>query len=223
MAPGSATRKRMGLAFDGQSFEERFLIADIEMESDPFESSDKPERWFWFNPTFHAGQSALLHKQPDNIYRIDLQLGANADPDEEKKPENVIPRIKQIVGDNPFNLDWVSVYRFTCAQLDRLVHGRIMFVGDSGHVVSPFGARGGNGGIHDVDNLCWKLAGVLKGHANSALLDTYNTERLHGAAENVMHSARATGFMSPSSEIEMLFRDEVLDLVWHPCLLPERL
>ena len=42
------------------------------------------ERWFWFEPTFHPGQSALLHKQPDNIYRIDLQLGPDADPDLEK-------------------------------------------------------------------------------------------------------------------------------------------
>jgi len=209
---GSATRERMGLEFEGQAFEERFLIADIEMETNPFESQDKPERWFWFKPPFHPGQSALLHKQPDNIYRIDLQLGADADPEEEKKPENVIPRIKQIVGDKPFKLDWVSVYRFTCAKLDNLVYGRLLFVGDSAHVVSPFGARGGNGGIHDVDNLCWKLAAVLQGKADASLLDTYNTERLHGASENVMHSARATGFMSPSSEIEMLFRDEVLEL-----------
>ena len=209
---GSATRQRMGLKFEGQAFEERFLIADIEMQGNPFESQDKPERWFWFKPPFHPGQSALLHKQPDNIYRIDLQLGADADPEEEKKPENVIPRIKQIVGDKPFELDWVSVYRFTCAKLDKLVHGHVLFAGDSAHVVSPFGARGGNGGIHDIDNLCWKLAALIKGQADESILASYNDERLHGAEENVMHSARATGFMSPSTEIEMLFRDEVLEL-----------
>ncbi|MEM7523112.1 MAG: FAD-dependent monooxygenase, partial [Pseudomonadota bacterium] len=83
----SPIRRMLGLEFDGEAFEERFLIADIEMKAD-FPS----ERWFWFEPTFHPGQSALLHKQPDDIYRIDLQLGWDADPDEEKKPENVIPR-----------------------------------------------------------------------------------------------------------------------------------
>ncbi|MEK9936430.1 MAG: FAD-dependent monooxygenase, partial [Rhodobiaceae bacterium] len=96
----SRIRRQFGLDFEGRHFEERFLIADVEMEAD-FPS----ERWFWFAPTFHPGQSALLHKQPDNIYRIDLQLGPDADPEEEKKPENVIPRIEKIVGGRPFKLD----------------------------------------------------------------------------------------------------------------------
>ncbi len=208
----SPTRQRMGLAFEGQSFEERFLIADIHMNEDPFPEADKPERWFWFKPPFHEGQSALLHKQPDNIYRIDLQLGPDADPDLEKQPERVIPRIKQVVGDKPFELDWVSVYRFSCARLEKFIHGRLLFVGDSAHVVSPFGARGGNGGIHDVDNLCWKLAAVVNGEAPETLLQSYEAERGQGADENIQHSARATRFMSPANESEMLYRDEVLDL-----------
>ena len=69
----SPTRRRMGLPFTGQDFDENFLIVDIEMETSPF-ATKLAERWFWFEPTFHKGQSALLHKQPDNIYRIDLQL-----------------------------------------------------------------------------------------------------------------------------------------------------
>ncbi len=209
---GSPTRKRMDLPFEGQSFEERFLIADIEMHEDPFPESGKPERWFWFKPPFHEGQSALLHKQPDNIYRIDLQLSPDADPELEKQPDRVIPRIKQVVGDKTFKLDWVSVYRFRCARLKQFVHGRLVFVGDSAHVVSPFGARGGNGGIHDVDNLCWKLAAIINDGAAPELLQSYEEERGHGADENIKHSAGATRFMSPASEMERLYRDEVLEL-----------
>jgi len=178
---GSATRTRMGLPFEGQTFEEQFLIIDIQMDQSPFES-DQPERWFWFEPPFHQGQSALLHKQPDNVYRIDL-----------------------------------SVYKFTCAKLDRFVHGRLIFAGDSAHVVSPFGARGGNGGIQDVDNLCWKLALVLNGKADSALLNSYDEERRHGSEENILNSARATNFMTPKSPMERIFRDETLRLAaQHP-------
>ncbi|MEL6795069.1 MAG: FAD-dependent monooxygenase, partial [Pseudomonadota bacterium] len=195
------------LDFDGELFEERFLIADIEMEAD-FPS----ERWFWFEPTFHPGQSALLHKQPDNIYRIDLQLGWDADPEEEKRPENVIPRIEKVVEGRPFKLDWVSVYTFQCRRLERFVHDRVIFVGDSAHIVSPFGARGGNGGIQDVDNLGWKLAAVLTDDADAALLGTYDEERAHGADENIMNSSRATKFMSPDSGAERIFRDSVLSL-----------
>lgn len=203
----STVRRSLGLDFIGRAFEERFLITDVEMTAE-FPS----ERWFWFEPPFHDGQSALLHKQPDNIYRIDLQLGPGADPDEERLPERVIPRIKAMVGDRPFEIDWISVYSFQCSRLERFVHGRVIFAGDSAHVVSPFGARGGNGGIQDVDNLCWKLAAVLKGEASAALLETYDSERVHGADENILNSARATSFMTPKSRMERLVRDEVLAL-----------
>mgnify|MGYP003645070122 CR=1 FL=1 len=208
---GSPTRKRMGLAFEGQTFEEHFLIVDVEMETSPF-GTDTPERWFWFAPPFHAGQSALLHKQPDNIYRIDLQLGPETDPKAEATEEKVLPRIKAIVGDRPFRIDWMSVYKFRCAKLEKFVHNRVLFVGDSAHVVSPFGARGGNGGIQDVDNLGWKLAAVLNNDAPATLIESYSTERVHGSAENILNSARATNFMTPKSPVEALFRNEVLTL-----------
>ncbi len=203
----SAIRRMMGLDFEGRVFEERFLICDIEMEAD-FPS----ERWFWFEPPFHEGESALLHKQPDNIYRIDLQLGPDADPEEERKPERVIPRIKAMVGDRRFEIDWTSVYTFHCRRLERFVHDRVIFAGDSAHVISPFGARGGNGGIQDVDNLCWKLAHVLGGKASSVLLESYNAERVHGAEENIMNSSRTTTFMTPRSAFERTLRRSVLEL-----------
>ncbi|HEX7390909.1 MAG TPA: FAD-dependent oxidoreductase [Acidiphilium sp.] len=203
----SRTRVLLGLDFAGQAFEDRFLIADVEMMAE-FPS----ERWFWFDPPFHQGQSALLHKQPDHIYRIDLQLDRDADPDEEKKPERVIPRIQAVVGDREFTLDWVSVYTFQCRRLDRFVHGRVIFAGDSAHVVSPFGARGGNGGIQDADNLAWKLAMVVRGEAGAALLETYDEERIRAADENIRHSARATNFMTPKSDMERVFRNAAIGL-----------
>ena len=203
----SPIRNMLGLEFGGQQFEERFLIADVRMQAD-FPS----ERWFWFEPPFHPGQSTLLHKQPDDIYRIDFQLGPDADPEAEKQPERVRPRVAAMVGHEDFELDWVSVYSFKCCRLARFVHDRVVFAGDSAHVVSPFGARGGNGGLHDVDNLGWKLAAVVKGEAPAALLDTYDQERIHGADENILNSARATGFMTPKTATDKLFRDAVLGL-----------
>jgi len=207
----SPTRQRMGLPFEGETFEEKFLIVDVEMPESPFATA-QAERWFWFRPPFHPGQSALFHKQPDDIYRIDLQLGPEADADAERDPARVIPRIRQMVGDRPFEIDWLSIYRFTCARLERFVHGRVVFVGDSAHLVSPFGARGGNGGIQDVDNLGWKLALVLRGEAEPSIIDTYDEERGRAADENIRHSSRATRFMTPKSPAERHFRDAVLAL-----------
>ncbi len=203
----STIRKQLGLEFIGELFEERFLIADIEMHRE-----FPPERRFWFEPVFHEGQSALLHKQPDNIYRIDLQLGWDADPELEKLPEKVIPRVEKVVGTSDFKIDWVSVYTFQCRRLEKFVHNRIIFAGDSAHVVSPFGARGGNGGLQDVDNLGWKLAAVLQGRSSRKLLDSYNTERVFGADENIAHSTRTTKFMTPSDGVERMFRDQLFKL-----------
>ena len=167
----------MGLPFEGHRFEERFLIADVRMKADY-----PTERLFWFKPTFHAGESALMHRQADDVFRIDFQLGPDADPEREREPERVMARVKAVVGETPVDLEWCSVYSFRCARLDKFVHGRVIFVGDSAHVVSPFGARGGNGGIQDADNLCWKLALVLKGDAPASLIETYDEERGFGAA-----------------------------------------
>jgi len=203
----STVRAALGLDFAGRVFEERFLICDVEMEAQ-FPS----ERWFWFEPPFHSGQSALLHKQPDNIYRIDLQLGWDTDPEAEKAPERVIPRIRAMVGERPFEIDWVSVYTFQCRRMERFVHGRVLFAGDSAHIVSPFGARGGNGGIQDADNLAWKLALVLSGEAPESLIETYNDERVPAADENILNSSRSTSFMTPKSAMEATFRKAVLDL-----------
>jgi 3-(3-hydroxy-phenyl)propionate hydroxylase len=204
----SAIRRLLGLEFMGRIFEEHFLITDVVT---PAELPN--ERRFWFEPPFHNGQSALLHRQPDNMYRIDLQLGWDADPELEKRPERVVSRVEAVLGqETPFEIEWVSVYTFQCRRLERFVHGRVIFIGDSAHVVSPFGARGGNGGIQDVDNLVWKLALVLEGRAPATLLETYDEERVHGADENLLNSSRSTCFMTPKSAIEREFRDGVLAL-----------
>lgn len=208
---GSPTRKLLGLDFLGRVFEDNFLIADVIMDAE-----FPTERWFWFDPPFNRGQSALLHKQPDGVWRIDLQLGWDIDKEEEKKPENVIPRLKAMLGEDVnFELEWVSIYTFQCRRMEKFRHGNVIFAGDSAHQVSPFGARGANSGLQDVDNLGWKLEAVIKGYAQDTLLDTYDIERIHGADENIMNSTRSTDFITPKSEMSRIFRNAVLDLSEH--------
>jgi 3-(3-hydroxy-phenyl)propionate hydroxylase len=204
----SPLRGLLGLDFVGQVFRDRFLIADVHMRGD-----FPTERWFWFDPPFHPGQSVLLHRQADDVWRIDFQLGWDADPEEERKPERVIPRIRAMLGDDrPFELEWVSVYTFQCRRLERFLHGRVIFAGDAAHQVSPFGARGANSGIQDADNLGWKLARVLAGISPASLLDSYERERTEAADENILNSTRATDFITPKSRMSRMFRDAVLDL-----------
>ncbi|MBL4892875.1 MAG: FAD-dependent oxidoreductase [Rhizobiaceae bacterium] len=204
----SPIRSMMDLDFGGRVFEDNFLIADVLMEA-----QFPAERWFWFDPPFNRNQSALLHKQPDGVWRIDLQLGWDIDKEKEKLPENVIPRLRAMLGEEAkFELEWVSIYTFQCRRMDKFRHNRVFFAGDSAHQVSPFGARGANSGFQDADNLCWKLKLVIEGKAPEKLLDSYDDERVYGAEENILNSTRSTDFITPKSDISKVFRDAVLDL-----------
>ena len=204
----SPIRKAMGLESKGRTFRDRFLIADVRMEAD-----FPAERWFWFDPPFHPNQSVLLHQQPDGVWRIDFQLGWDADPVAERQPDRVIPRVQALLGRNTrFELEWVSVYTFACLRMERFHHGRVLFAGDSAHGVSPFGARGANSGVQDADNLAWKLRLVLQGKAPDALLDSYDSERVFAADENILNSTRSTDFITPKSEASRAFRDATLEL-----------
>jgi len=204
----SAVRQLLGLEWEGQVFHDRFLIADIHMKSD-----FPTERWFWFDPPFHPNQSTLLHRQADDVWRIDFQLGWDADPEAERKPERILPRLRAMLGDDAdFEIEWASVYTFQCRRMQRFRHGRVLFAGDAAHVVSPFGARGANSGIQDADNLAWKLDLVLKGVAPDRLLDTYDAERTRAADENILNSTRSTDFITPKSNVSRTFRDATLGL-----------
>ena len=198
----------MNFDFQGRIFEDNFLIADVKFKHD-FPS----ERWFWFDPPFNTGGTALLHKQPDDVWRLDFQLGWDIDRSEVLKTENVAPYVKGLLGPGvEYQDEWLSVYTFQCRRMERFVHDCVIFVGDSAHLVSPFGARGANGGFSDAENVAWKLDMVLSGKAHKRLLESYNYERVMGADENILNSSRSTDFMTPKSEMSTCFRDAVLEL-----------
>lgn len=214
----STVRRLIGQESHGRSFKDRFLIADVRMNA-PFPA----ERWFWFDPPFHPGQSVLLHRQPDGVWRIDFQLGWDADPELEKQPERILPRVRTLMreasiaagGDGQvpdIELVWASVYTFACMRMDSFRHGRILFAGDAAHGVSPFGARGANSGIQDADNLAWRLAAVIQSRAPGELLDRYARERELAADENILNSTRSTDFITPKSAMSRVFRDATLTL-----------
>ncbi len=204
----SPIRTMLGLDIEGKVFMDRFLIADVVMKAE-----FPAERWFWFDPPFHRNQSVLLHREADNVWRIDFQLGWDADPQLERQPERVIPRIKAMLGeDREFDLEWVSVYTFQCRRMASFNHGRVLFAGDAAHQVSPFGARGANSGVQDTDNLVWKLKLVIEGKAPVKLLDTYSFERCWAADENLMNSTRSTDFITPKSTASKTIRTATLQL-----------
>lgn len=204
----SAVRNALDLPFIGKVFDDHFLIVDVEMKPD-----FPAERRFWFDPPFHPNHSVLLHKQPDDLWRVDFQLGADADPAVEREPERVARRLHAMFGEQtPLRIDWISVYTFRCRRLEAFVQARVVFAGDSAHQVSPFGGRGGNGGIQDADNLGWRLAGILLHGASPSLIQSYDEERVFAADENILNSTRSADFITPPSPAVHVLREASLAL-----------
>ncbi len=207
----SIVRQAMGLKFQGTQYEGRYVIVDIELKSDY-----PTERRAWFDPPSNPGSTLLMHKQPDDIWRMDYQLREDEDPDEAIKPENVIPRVashlKMIGERDDWKPVWISMYKANALTLERYRVGRALLAGDAAHLLPIFGVRGLNSGIDDTHNLAWKLAFVVKGWANQRLLDSYSEERVFAARENLRHASKSTEFMAPPSRAFALMREAVLTL-----------
>lgn len=207
----SFMRESLGLQLKGTAYEGRYVVADIELETDL-----PTERLAWFDPPSNPGSTILMHKQPDNVWRIDYQLQEGEDPDEAVKPENVLPRVKahlDMIGQTgEWSPLWITIYKANALTLDRYVHGSVLFAGDAAHLVPIFGVRGANSAIDDIDNMAWKLAAVVHGKADRRLLDSYSEERVFAAHENLKSGMKSTEFMAPPTFAFKLMREAVLSL-----------
>lgn len=207
----SAVRSALGLSMNGTSYEASYVIADINLDT-----TQPVERRCWFDPPSNAGATILMHRQPDNVWRLDYQLREGEDPEVATRPENVIPRIQahlDLIGENGnWTLEWVSMYRVHSRALDDFRHGRVFFAGDAAHLMPIFGIRGLNSGVEDSWNLAWKLSAVLRGEAPDALLDSYSAERRAVFLENTALAERNAWFMTPPSPGARVMRHAVLSL-----------
>jgi 3-(3-hydroxy-phenyl)propionate hydroxylase len=204
----SAVRHAAGIGFPGSTFDDRFLITDIRAEL-PFAN----ERHFHFDPPWNPGRQVLIHPQPDGIWRIDWQVPAETDADAERESGRLDRRIRAVIGERtPYEIVWLTAYRFSQRVADRFRDGRIFLAGDAAHVMSPFGARGLNSGIPDAENLAWRLAWVLRHGADPSLLDAYEAERRGAALENLAATDATMRFMAPHGPLRRAWRDLVLRL-----------
>jgi len=207
----STVREQLGLQLEGTQYEGRYVIVDIRQKT------RRPvERLAWFDPPSNPGSTILMHRQPDDVWRIDYQIRDDEDPAEAVKPENVLPRVRshlEMIGETePWEPLWISIYNAKCLTLPSYRHGRVFFAGDAAHLVPIFGVRGLNSGLDDAGNLAWKLARVLRGESPEALLDSYSVERVHATRENIAYGAKSTEFMAPPDFAFRLMREAALRL-----------
>lgn len=207
----SAIRTLRGLRLKGQNYEGRYVIADVQMDH------DYPTiRRALFDPACRPGGTVLIHRQPDNIWRIDYQLREDESAEEATREENVRASVASVLEEightGPWDLEWWSVYSANTLLLDDYRDGRVIFIGDSAHIVPIFGVRGLNNGMADGQNIGWKLAYVLNGQAGEGLLDSYTPERRGATLDVFANATKSTRFMTPPTAGWRLMRDAALSL-----------
>jgi 3-(3-hydroxy-phenyl)propionate hydroxylase len=204
----SPFRKWVGASVTAKKGDDRWCIADVRFTKTP-----PVERHTWIEAPFNENRAVWQHLMGDNVWRIDYQMAPDADPAEVSREEVVRERLARQFGEDAgIEIVWVGPYAYRSECVDRMRHGRVFFMGDAAKVVSPFGARGGNTGIADADNLAWKLAAVLQGRAAPALLDSFHEERHEAAQQNVLVTNRTARFLRPATPAEKRFRDAALGL-----------
>jgi 3-(3-hydroxy-phenyl)propionate hydroxylase len=204
----SALREQLGVGCTTHKQVDRWCISDVRFAEQP-----PTERWTWIEAPFNDNRAVWQHLMGDRVWRLDYQMPPDADPEAISRPDVVTERLRRQFGPGvKFELVWVGPYAYRSQCVDSFRVGRIFFGGDAAHVMSPFGARGGNSGIQDAENLAWKLALVLDGRAPEALLDSYDAERRYAAIDNIRITNRTTRFLSPPTKTERVFRDAVIAL-----------
>jgi len=203
----SRIRQALGATLKAEMGEDRWCISDVR-----FKKTLPAERWTWAKAAFNDGRAVWQHPMADGVWRLDYQMGANADPKAIADPETVKDRLRRHLGETEVEIVWAGPWGYRTQLMDNFRFGRVFFVGDVAHVMNPFGARGGNSGVQDAENIAWKLAAVLSGAAPEALLDSYDAERRAAGAHNIHVTTRTIRFLAPRSPFEHRLRDAVLDL-----------
>ena len=207
----SPIRSMLGKRLKGANYEGRYVIADVRMDHDY-----PTVRRALFDPKCNPGGTVLIHRQPDNIWRIDYQLEDGASAEEATKEDVVRSEVAGVLREighaGDWDLEWWSVYSANTLALDDYREGRIFFIGDSAHIVPIFGVRGLNNGIADSYNIGWKLAKVVRGEAGEGILASYTPERRGATLDVFANATKSTRFMTPPTRGWTLVRDAALSL-----------
>lgn len=167
----SAVREALGMPFPGKSVLRSVMLADVRLDARPGEL-----------PAFRgvAEGFAFLASFGDGWYRvIAWQRGCELPADAPVDMDDVKAVTRAAFGTDFGMRDarWTSRFHSDERQVPSYRDGRVFLAGDAAHVHSPAGGLGMNAGLQDAANLGWKLAAVVKGQADDALLDSYHDER----------------------------------------------
>jgi 2-polyprenyl-6-methoxyphenol hydroxylase-like FAD-dependent oxidoreductase len=205
----STVRREAGIAFEGGAYPETFVLADLEVDGGLEPAAAH---------AFLGGSGILLFFPLGTPTSWRMQgTRPNADDADGDKPateEVSLEQLQSICDSFAGGLlrlhdpVWRTVFRLQHRQAARYRNGGVFLAGDAAHVHSPAGGQGMNTGIQDAWNLGWKLALVVRGVADEALLDSYEPERLPVGRFVLRLSDRATTAAISNNQFVRLMRTQ---------------
>jgi 2-polyprenyl-6-methoxyphenol hydroxylase-like FAD-dependent oxidoreductase len=199
----SRVRKTLEIQFEGSTYDERFLLADVKIEANL--RDDRVTTYF--------AEDGVLACFPMKGGRFRLIGTASSSDDKEVAPtlDEITSLFAARSGTAAAVTDpqWLARFRVHCRQVEKYRDDRVFLAGDAAHIHSPVGGQGMNTGIQDAHNLAWKLALVHSGKARGLLLDSYEKER-HGVGQAILRGTdAATKVITLKSSLARSVRNEV--------------
>jgi 2-polyprenyl-6-methoxyphenol hydroxylase-like FAD-dependent oxidoreductase len=213
----SPVREMSGIGFPGAPYEHTFFVADTEATGSMKQGELNVYLW---RDGFHL----FFPMRRENGWRVIGILPKSLRDRDDLTFDEVMPAIRQEAGtDLSFKAcHWFSTYRIYHRAAERFRDRRCFLLGDAAHIHSPAGAQGMNTGLQDAYNLAWKLALVVKGQADAALLDTYERERIPVAQRLLRTTDRAFQVLVADGWFGALFRTRIIARVAAFAMTKER-
>ncbi len=201
----SAVRERCGITFPGAPYEHVFFVADTQATGSMV--PDEVNVYLW-----REGFHLFFPLRGNDHWRVVGIVPPELRDKSDITFESVLPSVRSEAGSGLSftECSWFSTYRIAHRSAARFRDRRCFLLGDAAHIHSPVGAQGMNTGLQDAYNLAWKLALVVGGRADMALLDSYEEERVPIARQLLNTTDRAFKLVVSDSRLAGLFRTELL-------------
>ncbi|TWT08760.1 bifunctional 3-(3-hydroxy-phenyl)propionate/3-hydroxycinnamic acid hydroxylase [Reyranella sp. CPCC 100927] len=184
----STVREQLGIALTGTTFDERWLIVDLENHGNRIKHTEV---------FCDRRRPCITLPGPDRTRRFEFKL-LPGEADADLLQPTMIRHLLDTHGADPqATIRRQVVYRFHARVAPRWSTGRVLLAGDAAHLTPPFAGQGMNSGIRDAHNLAWKLAAVVRGQVGSRLLDSYERERMAHVWEMIRLALRMGRIMAP--------------------------
>jgi len=199
----STVRHGLGIGFPGGTYDQVFYVADVDATGDAagdgMQMGMSGHGFCLVFPIRSSGHSRLIGIVP---------------PEHAHKPaitiDDIRPAVTRDTGLTVDRVHWFATYHVHHRVADAFRRGRVFLLGDAGHIHSPAGGQGMNTGIGDAVNLAWKLADVIQGRADEALLATYEPERIAFARVLIRSTDRVFKVVTGRSWLGWLWRSGVV-------------